>query len=57
MWRRPEVPRSQTTKGLVYYKVRKKSKGPKSPTQRSGALNYPCFYKIKVSKTGRNKIP
>ena len=30
----------------------KKSKGPKSPTQRSGALNYPCFYKIKVSKTG-----
>ena len=31
----------------------KKSKGPKSPTQRSGALNYPCFYKIKVSKTGR----
>ena len=30
----------------------KKSKGPKSPNQRSGALNYPCFYKIKVSKTG-----
>ena len=30
----------------------KKSKGPKSPTQRSGALNYPCFYKIKESKTG-----
>ena len=29
----------------------KKTKGPKSPTQRSGALNYPCFYKIKVSKT------
>ena len=34
----------------------KKSKSPKSPTQRSGALNYPCFYKIKVSKTGRYKI-
>jgi hypothetical protein len=34
----------------------KKSKGPKSPTRRSGALNYPCFYKIKVSKTGRYKI-
>ncbi len=34
----------------------KKSKGPKSPNQRSGALNYTCFYKIKVSKTGRYKI-
>ena len=49
---RSEVPWPQAPKNDCLLQSQKKSKGPKSPTQRSGVLNYPCFYKIKVSKTG-----
>ncbi len=44
------TPSTADPKRVYLLQSQKKSKGPKSPTQRSGALNYPCFYKTKCQR-------